>query len=506
MRRGQFVLVVAALVLVLAAVAIRLAGPHPEPSSTPPGDFSAARARSVLDELLREQVPHPVGSPANQVVRDRIVSRFRALGYETAIQRTFVCNARPTCATVENIMARAFPAAAGEKVAEGRMRGTATPGDDTVVYVVAHYDSVPSGPGTSDDGISVAALLEVARAVKGEQFKHPIAFLITDGEEPGLLGAEAFVADRQVSGDVHAIVNVENRGTSGASFLFETSRGNGELISAARAIKRPFASSLFYTIYDQLPNDTDATVFKRAGMRVLNFAAIGGVAFYHTPLDNLANVDDRTLQHHGDNALAAARALARRDLGTSPNAVYFDILGFGIVQWPQPWTLPIVGVSFVVLLVLMRGSRLRDVLLGFLLFIGSVVAAAIMGIGLSWLASWRSGGATWVAYPQAAVAAMWLSGIVAATFIRWLMRNADSRAIFIGLGMAWHIATIAAALLLPGISHLFLVPAVACTLSVRANELTRALVPAIAAAILFVPIGFVLYTGWARRASCRSHC
>jgi hypothetical protein len=98
MRRGPFVLVIAALLLVLTAVAIRLAGPAPK--------ASGARARSVLDGLLREQVPHPVGSPANEVVRDRIVSGFRALGYETAIQRTFVCNARPTCATIENIIAR----------------------------------------------------------------------------------------------------------------------------------------------------------------------------------------------------------------------------------------------------------------------------------------------------------------------------------------------------------------------------------------------------------------
>ena len=155
---------------------------------------------------------------------------------------------------------------------------------------------------------------------------------------------------------MHAIVNVENRGTRGASFLFETSRENGTLISAARTIDRPFASSLFYTIYDQLPNDTDATVFKRAGMRVLNFAAIGGVAYYHTPLDNLANVDDGTLQHHGDNALAAARGLTRSALNASGNAVYFDVLGFGIVRWPQPLTVPVVGASFLVFLLLSRGT------------------------------------------------------------------------------------------------------------------------------------------------------
>jgi Zn-dependent M28 family amino/carboxypeptidase len=46
----------------------------------------------------------------------------------------------------------------------------------------------------------------------------------------------------------------------------------------------------------------------------LNFAAIRGVASYHTPHDDIAHVDLRTLQHHGDNVLATLRALANADL------------------------------------------------------------------------------------------------------------------------------------------------------------------------------------------------
>ena len=53
---------------------------------------------------------------------------------------------------------------------------------------------------------------------------------------------------------------------------------------------RPSTSSLFYEVYEHLPNDTDLTVFKRLGLAGINFAAIGHVVHYHTPLDNLENV------------------------------------------------------------------------------------------------------------------------------------------------------------------------------------------------------------------------
>ena len=163
------------------------------------------------------------------------------------------------------------------------------PGD--VVLGVAHYDSTPSGPGASDDGAGVVTMLECARKLKGQRFRNPIGFLITDGEEAGLLGAEAFVADPKLSRNVRAVVNVENRGTTGPSFLFETSVNNRDLVPLFRNLRRPFTSSLFYTVYQLLPNDTDVTVFKRAGKIAVNFAAIGGVEHYHTASDDLAHVD-----------------------------------------------------------------------------------------------------------------------------------------------------------------------------------------------------------------------
>jgi hypothetical protein len=95
----------------------------------------------------------------------------------------------------------------------------------------------------------------------------------------GLLGAEAFVAEHDRARDVAIAISLEARGTSGPSIMFETSRNNRWLIREfARAVPRPVANSLTHDVYRRLPNDADATVFRRAGMDVLNFAFIGELA------------------------------------------------------------------------------------------------------------------------------------------------------------------------------------------------------------------------------------
>ena len=475
MRRGLAVLLPLALVLALAIWRGR--GPDPKEASAPAGEFSAGRAMELLRAIWAEEVAHPVGSPANAVVRDRIVARFRELGYETRIEPRFACSAAALCATTENILATRPGQPAGDPL-----------------LIVAHYDSVGGGPGVSDDGMGVAALLEIARAVQTERFRNPITFLITDGEEAGLLGAEAYVA---AGGKASLVINVENRGTRGLSNMFETSRGNRWLIShLAGALPMPVASSFFYTIYDLLPNDTDLTIFKRAGMPSINFAAIQGVHWYHTPFDDLAHASPRTLQHHGDNLLGSLRAFANADLTrrTDDNATYFDILGLTLIHWPERVTLFLAILSLVVLMIAARREPAKVVAIGIGATFLAIVLAALLGYGIGWIARLRAQEVNWVARPLATIAAMWLTGFAAALFaFSWKRENA--RALVVGVIVVWHALGIGLALALPGAAFLFVVPAVIATICVaaRANALLIAILAATAAAIFFYPLGTLLY-------------
>jgi len=459
----------------------RAQGPAPKPLSAQASEFSAARSMSVLRELLRENVPHPLGTPANAQVRERIIARFRSLGYETQVQSRFACTARPACGQVENIIARP-PGATGD-----------------AVVLVAHYDSVGAGPGASDDGAGVAVLLEIARAIRGEPRRNPIVFLVTDGEERGLIGAEAFVADEALSRDAKVMINVENRGTYGPSNMFETSRHNRWLIrQLARSLERPHATSFFYAIYNLLPNDTDVTVYKRAGKASVNFAAIRGVNWYHTPLDDLAHVNERTLQHHGDNLLAAARTFAAADLDarSGDDASYFDLLQFTLIWWPAGATIWISVVSLVLLVFAARKTNPRAMTFGVLATFTAILLALFGGGAVSWLARLRSEGVNWVAHPTPSVLAMALAGIAAALCAAALFRKrSEERALLFGAAFVWHAIAFTLALTLTGASYLFLVPAVLVTLCALAgaNETTISAVSAATAGIVFFPLVILFY-------------
>src|SRR4030095_8333053 len=104
--------------------------------------------------------------------------------------------------------------------------------------------------------------------------------------------------------DVGLVLNFEARGNSGPSLMFETSTGNGWLMEQfAKAAPYPVATSLSYEIYKLLPNDTDFTIFKDAGFSGFNFSYIDGYAYYHSAIDSVETIDERSLQHHGSYML-----------------------------------------------------------------------------------------------------------------------------------------------------------------------------------------------------------
>jgi hypothetical protein len=455
-RRSSAPLFGGLLLLLLAffAMQARSAPPDPRPADAPASEFSAGRAAQVLKDLVGDGTPHVIGTEANARVRDRVVAAFRANGYAPEIQTAFVCGRGASCGTVHNVVVRR----------PGRQPGRA-------VLLATHYDSVAAGPGASDDGVSVAATLEIARALAAEPpHRNEIILLVDDGEEAGLLGAEAFARDHPAARDVGAVVNLEARGTEGASVMFETSRENAWLVRLlARSLDRPMASSLFYPVYERLPNDTDLTVFKRHGMAGVNFAFIGGVARYHTPIDDVAHASPASLQHQGQNALAMIRALADGDLSNPPagQSVFFDVLGLGIVRWPRGLTLPLaVGALLLVLAAafVLRQRAAAPLWRSVVGLVSWLVAVAIAGAGAWILWRWLVRAGAWpgeaTTQPSVAVMAFWLVGLGLA----WLTASVTGRwgrpaGAWTGCWLGWSIAACAAAFYVAEASYLLIVPA-----------------------------------------------
>lgn len=265
--------------------------------------------------------------------------------------------------------------------------------------LMAHYDSAPRAYGAADDGAGVAAILETARALRaGPALKNDIIILLTDGEEAGLLGANAFAASHPWMKDVGLIMNFEARGNSGLSLLFETGPNNSAVIqTVARSGAHPLGSSLFYALYKLLPNDTDFTVFRRRNIQGLNFAFGENLDAYHSPFDTAGNLSTASLQHHGSYALELAPQFGAMDLKELNKArgddVFFDWLGTYFVAYRQAWVIPgeVLATLGLFALIFLQVRR-NQVLLGRLLsavFVPTLFLLAVPGImaAIYWVAA-----------------------------------------------------------------------------------------------------------------------
>lgn len=374
---GAFLFVVAITTLLLHLWQSQLIAP----SGAGRTAFSEEHAFATLSGLLKEQRPHTAGSPENAVVRDRIIAELESVGYAPEVQAVFQCDPAPRnpgCTAVENIVAV--------------HKGT---GSGKGVLASAHYDSVPAGPGVSDDGAGVAIVLELARAFAARATRNDVIFLLTDGEETGLRGARAFADRHPLMRHVGVVVNFEARGASGPGMMFETGPGNARLMDLfAHAVARPSASSVSYEVYKLLPNDTDFSVYRKLGLSGFNFAFSNSASLYHSVRDNLQTIDRRSLQHSGEHAFDIIGALADVDLATlnaSSDASFFDVFGLFTLLWPAAINVPIALIAllgFIGLIVVHRDAfTLRTTACA----VAAFVAVPVLLFASGWLLSYPLG-------------------------------------------------------------------------------------------------------------------
>ena len=266
-------------VLAVAVVAglAHMAPPAPRPASAPPDVFSAERAMRPLASIASH--PHPTGTPADSAVRAEIVALLTTLGFDVTVQDATVVN--------DGYARWGWPVVAGHvRNVVARKAGTAA---GPAVLLTAHYDSRELAPGASDDGYGTAALLETARALSvSPPLRHDVMLLFTEGEEQGLLGARAFVEESPLARDVAVALNVDCRGDRGPGVMFETGDDAADLIETlGRVAPGITAASLSQEVYRRMPNDTDLTVWLRAGHAGMNFGNIDGFERYHQPTDTL---------------------------------------------------------------------------------------------------------------------------------------------------------------------------------------------------------------------------
>ena len=339
--------------------------------------FSTERALIPLKEITK--APHYIGTKEHARVRNYLIGQLEELGLETQVQEGFVINQKwKSLDKPKNIIAQIKGSENGKSL-----------------LLLSHYDSAltPSF-GASDAGSGVVTILETLRAYKasGKKPNNDIIVLFTDAEEVGLDGARLFVNNHPWAKNVGIALNFEARGSGGPSnMIVETNGGNKNLIKAFMEadVKFPVASSLMYSIYKMLPNDTDSTVLREgADIDGFFFAFIDDHYDYHTANDTYDNLDVNTLQHQGEYLLPLVHYFGDSDLNqlkSLDDHVYINLPFFKMVSYPFTWVFPMLLVAIIIFIVLIiYGLRKRvltgnGVVRGFIPFTLAMIFCGILG-------------------------------------------------------------------------------------------------------------------------------
>ncbi|MEG8234009.1 M28 family metallopeptidase [Pseudomonas orientalis] len=297
-----------------------------------PGALTTVDARDIGYLNVRNNLgviaasPHPTASARQAVVRRYLLETIAGMGYQVAEQPfrftidRMVNRQKVLYAELNEHQRQAFDAELARvgadsfeqevRIRSGLLEGDSGQGTNLIasrrvqgatatVLFMAHYDSVGTAPGASDDGMAVASILQLMRdSITRSDAKNNVIFLLTDGEELGLLGAQHYVSQlsRTEREEIRLVLNFEARGNQGIPLLFETSQKDYSLIKTLNeGVQGIISFSFTPLIYKMLQNDTDFTVFREHNIAGLNFAVVEGFEHYHHMSDTVDNLAPETL-------------------------------------------------------------------------------------------------------------------------------------------------------------------------------------------------------------------
>jgi hypothetical protein len=220
------------------------------------------------------------------------------------------------------------------------------------VLVNAHFDSVSTGFGATDDGVGVVSVLQLlSHFTKLENQPHRgILFLLNNGEEDGLYGAKAFTR-HPLAQLPRTFLNLEGAGAGGRATLFRST--DTEVTRFYSKSPHPFGSVISGDGFKRglVKSGTDYSVFvDDLGMRGLDVAFMEPRARYHTNQDNARETSVESLWHMLSAALTTVQGLSsdtsdqferssdheyrKSNKASGSTGVWFDLFGrvFAVFQ------------------------------------------------------------------------------------------------------------------------------------------------------------------------------
>ncbi|KAK0456080.1 putative zinc metalloprotease [Armillaria borealis] len=210
------------------------------------------------------------------------------------------------------------------------------------VLFSAHYDSVSTAPGATDDGMGVATLLQLIQFFAQNRPKRTAVFNINNGEEDWLNGAHAFLV-HPWSNITDTFLNLEGAASGGRPILFRATSSAPLLSFLNTHVPHPHANVLSQDAFARgvIRSGTDYEVyFAGADIDGLDLAFYKGRSKYHTKFDAIPYTvgQKRALWSMMEAARGSGVALVNNDgpmhSKDSSSAVYFDLFGTALIVFP----------------------------------------------------------------------------------------------------------------------------------------------------------------------------
>ena len=192
-----------------------------------------------------------------------------------------------------------------------------------IVVISAHYDSVPTAPGASDNITGVAAMLELARIFSSFPIDTEIRFVACGSEEVGLLGSAYYVSTLTEDEKTRIIANfnMDMVGTAGekqTTLYVNVNDGEDNLVARTA---REVAQRLGYGDIIKAPfkrGASDHVSFSAAGIDAANFIwrdpiTVDLEPWYHQPYDTIDRISEERLRTATEIVGVSVYELVRKD-------------------------------------------------------------------------------------------------------------------------------------------------------------------------------------------------
>ncbi|KAJ3441665.1 endoplasmic reticulum metallopeptidase [Anaeramoeba flamelloides] len=262
-------------------------------------------SENVLEHLkIIAKTSHPYGTEENELVREYLVDHIKSLKCVPGVSLTLDLpqNNKWYNVTFRPNRPTKYYRNSGNVLA--RLNYDGNKKANSPLLVSAHYDSGVSSHGAADDGVNIAAMVELLTRLCTEpemasQMKRDLILFFNNGEELGLLGAHELVSsDHKWYTSAKYFYNLEASGMSGKPLIFRMGPSSHRFLAKLYSFVRyPSAHSAAQAVYSSglIKGATDYEMLSR-NKSGIDQTLIRGTTMYHTHGDNIENLDKKSIE------------------------------------------------------------------------------------------------------------------------------------------------------------------------------------------------------------------